>query len=423
MAKKSKNSVALQYEELIEQGKMPGITRDNLADIIGGDDELGGDGVVNNTDSTNGSAEDNNDNASGVDNTEVVVEAVPEAMEVTPETVQTTTSEMEHKYSVLQGLYNSEVKNLKKQIELRDTQLNILNNIVDKMKDNKQEATPVTNNNTDVEKPKEQATTLTRAKDIDIKSVLTEDEFIEYGQDMIAVMSRIAKAYASDNTPTIDLSSITNELASIKKDIAELKGDIVSTKNEIKDPKIKEYFSELTTLCPEWEMINKSEPFIEWLADEYQDTGVTRQDVINNNHNRMNAKKVAEIFNDYKNSMLSTSHNEVIQPNTKPTSNNELAEDIADKIADVVKSIPPANKVATERPVLDIVTDMISPSSSTSTKVPDKNLQQTGKIYKMSDLKKKERQLRKGEISYNDYEKYMNEVGAAYLDGRFDVNS
>jgi len=421
MAKQKKDKTAELYTEQLKAGKMPGFTQEDIDSMIGGlvedsdaddnnNDNIDNDGTVVDNNSTDNINTDNID----TDEIKTDVVKVPETIEPNHTTEDQRIEQLEHKLKVLQGMYNSEKDSLGKQLDIYVTQNKLLNDVISNIKKVESNEQGATNGN----KPLTQIPVTVQSESqapapINIKAVVSEADIDEYGEPMIEVMSKIAKAYAGNAPQPIDLSPVVNEINSIRADIEDIKNSMANTISEIAQPKINTFTQQLTELIPEWEEINRTTSWLNWLKGEYNDTGFTRNEVLQNNHKRLNAKVVASIFTDYLNETM---------PNFKDKV--EVAEK-PDKTAEVpiMPESPAPNKVEQKRPVVDIVSDMIAPSHSTATTVP---LNPTSKpIMKQSELNLKTEQMGRNEITYPQYEKYYNQVRQAIAEGRFvmDVKS
>lgn len=159
--------------------------------------------------------------------------------------------QLEHRYKVLQGKYNSEVPRLSAENkELKSRLAEIEQKLLDL-----QNATPP-------------------------QPLVSPQEIEEYGEGLIDVARRIAR----------------EELAGKDAEIQALKAKLNSLEETTTKVVQEDFFSALGTKVPDWMTINNDANFHKWL-DEIDDlTGARRQDLLSTAERDRDADRVAKFF-------------------------------------------------------------------------------------------------------------------------------
>jgi hypothetical protein len=173
----------------------------------------------------------------------------------TPPPAPGSDEQLEHRYKVLQGKYNSEVprlaaenKDLKSKLQDIELQLETLKNT----------------------KPPE--------------PLVKPEEIEEYGEGLIDVARRIAR----------------EEVAVKQAEIDALKARIESLSNVTTQKVESDFYKSLTAMVPDWEQVNQDANFLAWL-DEYDElTGETRQSLLSKAERLRDAERTAKFFTAYK---------------------------------------------------------------------------------------------------------------------------
>jgi hypothetical protein len=197
----------------------------------------------------------------------------------------------EHKYKVLQGKYNAEVKVLQDDVKLLSSlkaQVRALNQriqqgdiTVQELKD-KLKQKEVSQASDKVEMPE------------DVLSLLTDDErshFEEEGIDnkSIQIIGKLIKDLSSRNqAPSVDLE------------------EIKQSAQEIKANRVMTFWNNLRESVPGWETINQSEGFNDWLDYVIPYTSITRRSALQAAQDQLDHSNVIAMFDDFKKSQNST---------------------------------------------------------------------------------------------------------------------
>jgi hypothetical protein len=163
--------------------------------------------------------------------------------------------QLEHRYKVLQGKYNSEVPRLSAENKDLKNRLQDLEQQFETMKN---------------AKPPE--------------PLVKQEEIDEYGEGLIDVARRIAR----------------EELAAKQSEIDSLKSRIDSLSNVTTQKVETDFFASLTGMVPEWEQINQDPQFLTWLDEMDELAGETRQSLLSRAEKSRDAARTAKFFNAYK---------------------------------------------------------------------------------------------------------------------------
>lgn len=197
--------------------------------------------------------------------------------------------DMEHRYKVLQGKYNSEVPRLSSENKELRNRLQAL---------------------------EEQLQTLREAKPAE--PLVKPEEIEEYGEGLIDVARRIAREELMKKEAEINL--LRKEIDSIKS---------VTTKTVESD-----FFKSLTGLVPDWEAMNTDPNFLVWLEEVDELTGEQRQNLLTRAEQARDAVRAAKFFQAYKKTSSTWAAN----------SQNALASQVVPP-SSPAPNTPPAKKV------------------------------------------------------------------------------
>ena len=186
----------------------------------------------------------------------------------------------EHKYSVLQGKYNSDLTELRDQLESQGGTIANLNSLIVSM-------------NSASREPMAEPSPEVRPQDG--QEVLDPDKFTGYGAEMI------------------DLVNLVKQQAS---ELALLKGET----NQLAERQVKSeadlYYDALDLDVKDWRALNKSPDFLAWLSEPDGLSTTPRQENMTAAHTALDAKGVAKYFRAFKAKGKQTPNLET--PNLKP---------------------------------------------------------------------------------------------------------
>jgi hypothetical protein len=179
------------------------------------------------------------------------------------------TGDWEHKYSVLQGMFrkqNEQNKQLVEQIKILEEEVESLNKASTK--------TTVHEQDQHIE-----------VTDSDVRKYYSNEDIEEMGMDWckknILRMLRIQR----ENTP-----------------VPQKDPDIESIKSELAEKKTSDFYAELVRLVPDWKQINSTKAWTDFLLGILPEVGVTYMAVLDDATSRYDAKRVALLFDRFKES-------------------------------------------------------------------------------------------------------------------------
>jgi hypothetical protein len=112
------------------------------------------------------------------------------------------------------------------------------------------------------------------------EKLITPQDVDTYGQEMIDAVQRAAR------------EAIAPELDALKGENAELKKRVITTgQRDVQDA--------LTRAVPNWQAVNASPEFVQWLALRNVYTGQVRRQVLNDAYRAANAPVVVQVFKDF----------------------------------------------------------------------------------------------------------------------------
>jgi uncharacterized protein YukE len=171
----------------------------------------------------------------------------------------------EHKYKTLQGRYNSDVpalqtqvKELKNQLEDAVTKLNEVAKPVEK-----QEKRPV-------------------ADPQDVEA---------FGSDLVGMVQRVAERMFGSAA-----SEFKAQAASIEQRLARVEESLKGTSQTVAVNAEQAFFDRLAKLVPNWEEINANQAFLDWLAEVDPVYGQPKQSALDAAQRSLNAERAANVF-------------------------------------------------------------------------------------------------------------------------------
>lgn len=183
-----------------------------------------------------------------------------------PDGLQEALRQERHRYSVLQGKYNSEVPQLRAQLD-HNTQL--VTQLLER--DRTPPAPPAP-----AQTPQERLRAL-GASDEDIR---------EYGE-LLPLILTIAENMAK---PT--MAKVEAELQRLQQAQGATAGRIVTLSRD-------QVFDALTNAVPNWRLINEADHFLDWLSKTDVFSGITRRVALADAFNKLDAARVTAIFQAY----------------------------------------------------------------------------------------------------------------------------
>lgn len=187
--------------------------------------------------------------------------------------------QLEHRYKVLQGKYNSEVPRLAAENKDLKQRLQDLEHSLETLKNAKP-----------------------------LEPLVKPEEIEEYGEGLIDVARRIAR----------------EELAAKQAEIDALKAKIDSVSNVTAQKVESDFFKSLTEMVPDWEQVNQDAGFLTWLDEVDELTGETRQVLLSRAEKSRDAARTAKFFTTFKKASSSWAANstKALDQQVAPATNN-----------------------------------------------------------------------------------------------------
>lgn len=194
---------------------------------------------------------------------EVKQEVVEQKNETQPEPEVQKSEDFEHKYKVLQNKYSAEVPRLASELRGLKEELSTLRSENETLKTKPVESQPV-------------------AK----KSLITDADREQYGEELLDVIKRASKEVYSENVaPTQDVKHLEQSVNDTQKDVVKLQE--------------QKFFNELGSFCPTWQALNTEKGFLDWLGEIDPFSGQARQSILDDAFKSYDSWRVANFFNSY----------------------------------------------------------------------------------------------------------------------------
>jgi hypothetical protein len=183
-------------------------------------------------------------------------------------------TDWKQKFHVLQGKYNAEVPRLHAELKeakqdtngLKD-QLNTLQATVASLQELQK-------------KPPEPP-----------KPLVTEEEVEQFGPDLIDLIGRVAKQELG--------VELDDKLKPVKASVKQVEGKVAQTETSVAQSAREQLYDRLDDAVSDWSQINKSEPFLKWLAQEDDFTGQVRGNLLRAAFDRNDADRVVKFFKSF----------------------------------------------------------------------------------------------------------------------------
>lgn len=180
-----------------------------------------------------------------------------------PVTEEDPVKALEHKYSVLAGKYNAETARLMAAAEsVRLENQSLLARL------QQQPAAPAA----------------TRAEDRFDLSMVTAKEREEFGEELVQMMARIAKANSGA------------EVDRLSRELANMKGQVQQTQQIGAETRMEKVWTQLDAKIPTWRLINNSQQFVDWLENIDIMSGRPRQEGLTQAFEAGDGPRVVGIF-------------------------------------------------------------------------------------------------------------------------------
>lgn len=232
----------------------------------------------------------------------------PAQAPVTAPPPQAGDDQWEQKFRTLKGKYDAEVPRLHQQVRELAAQIQELSK------------RPTVETPPPQEKPRQKR--------------VTEKDTETFGADLLDVIKRQAEDLAGDA-----LAELNKKVDTLLAENAELKQKVTGVTTSQAQSAQEIYFTKLASAVSDWEAINVSPGFLEWLGVVDELSGHTRQAHLTNAFESLDVARTAKIFNAYK-ATLAPPSNPQPQP---PTRQQEVQRQVAPG-----KSKTPPNPTASD---------------------------------------------------------------------------
>lgn len=148
-------------------------------------------------------------------------------------------------------------------------------------------------------------------KEPEEKPVVTDDELADYGEDLVSMVRRIAAAEAAKAT-----KDLTPQIERIEGRVTE----------SVEKQNVTTVYSQLDADVPDWRAINKSQEFLEWLAQPDPYSGTFRKNLLGAAFESGDAGRVVAFFKGFitDNATVAPQPAPVTKTPAPPKANGEL---------------------------------------------------------------------------------------------------
>lgn len=147
---------------------------------------------------------------------------------------------------------------------------------------------------------------------------ITSDERETYGDDLIAVVHKIARQESANMLKLAEL-----KFQALQKRNEDLEQQVGSVSQTVGDTVKQQFYTQLEQRVPDWQTINQDTQFLTWLGQVDPFTGVQRQALLDDAANANSVDRVVRIFSAYKDSRESspetTSRNQELERQVSPS--------------------------------------------------------------------------------------------------------
>jgi hypothetical protein len=220
------------------------------------------------------------DGAQGMDDGAPVSEGLEDDGGAPPVAAEPQSGEVywEQRFRVLQGKYNAETKRDRDTITTLQRDMDSLRGVL---------ATVQTQLAAKPAEPPKPAPAPTPK--------VTQKEIEEYGEDLLDAASRFA---AQQWEPIV--VQLRSELSDLRAEVASTKSTAVAARQSVAMSAREQMFATLDKEITDWRAINTDDQFKEWLGQEDEMSGETRQTLLLRAYERNDAKRVMRFFASYK---------------------------------------------------------------------------------------------------------------------------
>jgi hypothetical protein len=123
-----------------------------------------------------------------------------------------------------------------------------------------------------------------------VESAFSDKDKEEYGEDLIALLERNSSVYLARIAELEARLNAQHEAVGNVEQIAAAQAE-------------ERFFSQVRGTVPDWEQINESHGWVEWLSGRFPGSGATRQEMLNASRSGLDSLAVTELFQAYKSTL------------------------------------------------------------------------------------------------------------------------
>lgn len=205
--------------------------------------------------------------------------AAPSIPAPAPTPAPASAEDWQQRFKTLQGMYNADAAKFATQLKVYQAQLSTMGEQIQAL------------------------TEAAKAKPAEPAKVDPRDAS-QFGEDLVEMVNRYAtRAFEQMRAEFGQYAqSLDGRVKELEARVTGVSGQTAETLKQI-------FYADLTKSVPEWRQINQMPQWLEWLGEEDELYGMTRQDALDDAHGKLDAKRVTAIFNRFKTDVL------VRQPN------------------------------------------------------------------------------------------------------------
>lgn len=128
--------------------------------------------------------------------------------------------------------------------------------------------------------------------------LITDKDREDYGDDMLDLINRAARQLVAPIQQ--ELKELRAQLAGMEGKVGKVAQTAETVAASAEQQAFDAYIRSLDNLIPGWQAVNEDPAFVDWLKNIDETSGRTLQQLLEDAHNRANAKRVAHIFKLYK---------------------------------------------------------------------------------------------------------------------------
>lgn len=129
----------------------------------------------------------------------------------------------------------------------------------------------------------------TSASELDLQAFFTPQQIEQFGEEQCKAMAYAATKAARDQAQ-----------AMIDAEVKPIQERSKADAQRVDDAKESAFWEQLAEIVPDFEQIDTSADWLEWLAEPDDATGLVRQDILDRHRSARNARGVAKVFDGFK---------------------------------------------------------------------------------------------------------------------------